>query len=76
MLVEVGLERVELAGARSLPPPVDEFLPGRGALVALDGVLSPAQVPGDLSDAASLGPQLANQGVVPLRALGELPGGL
>ena len=59
VLVEVWLERVELAGTRSLPASVDEFLPGRGAVVALDGVLSPAQVPGDLPDAASLGPQLA-----------------
>jgi hypothetical protein len=29
--VQVGLERVELARARSLPAPVCEFLPGSGA---------------------------------------------
>jgi hypothetical protein len=57
VLVEVGLERAELAGARCRPPAVGEFLPGGGAVVALDGVQSPAQVPGDLPQAASLGPQ-------------------
>jgi hypothetical protein len=37
-LVQVRLERVELAGPRLLPAAVGEFLPGGGAGVALDGV--------------------------------------
>jgi hypothetical protein len=76
VLVEVGLERVELAGPRGGPAAVYEFLPGGGALVALDGVLSPAQLPGDLPDAPRLGPQAVDQGVIAFRALGELPRGL
>lgn len=42
VLVQVGLERVEFAGARCLPPAVDEFLPGGGAVVTLDGVQPPS----------------------------------
>ena len=76
VLVQVGLERVEFAGARCLPPAVDEFLPGGGAVVTLDGVQPPAQVPGDLPQAAPLGPQGMDQGVVAPGALGELPGRL
>jgi hypothetical protein len=52
VLAEVGLERVELARARSLPAAVDELLPGRGAVESLDGVQAPAQVTGDLPQAA------------------------
>ena len=73
VLVQVGLERVELARARPLPAAVDEFLPGGGAVVALDGVQSPAQVAGDLPQAAPLGSQPVDQGVVAPRAVGELP---
>jgi hypothetical protein len=54
-LVQVRLERVQLAGAGSLPAPVGEFLPGGGAGVALDGVQAPAQVAGDLPESAPLG---------------------
>ena len=75
VLVEVWLERVELAGARSLPAAVDEFLPGRGAVEPLDGVQAPAQVAGDLAQAPPFGTQLVDQGVVPLGALGVLPVG-
>jgi hypothetical protein len=57
VLVEVGLERVELARARSLPAAVDEFLPGRGPVEPLDGVQAPAQVAGDLPQAAPFGAQ-------------------
>jgi hypothetical protein len=74
--VEVGLERVELAGARSLPAAVDEFLPGRGAVEPLDGVQAPAQVTGDLAEPPPFGAQLVDQGVVPLGALGVLPVGV
>jgi hypothetical protein len=73
VLVEVGLERVEPAGPGCRPPAVDEFLPGGGAVVALDGVLAPAQVAGDFPDAAPFGAQAVDGGVVALRALGELP---
>ena len=76
VLVEVGLERVELAGARSLPAAVGEFLPGRGAVESLDGVQAPAQVAGDLPQSAPFGAQLVDQGVVPPGALGVLPGGV
>jgi hypothetical protein len=76
VLVEVGLERVDLAGARSLPAAVDEFLPGRGPVEALDGVQAPAQVAGDLAQAAPFGAQPVDQGVVPPGALGVLPGGV
>jgi hypothetical protein len=76
VLVEVGLERVELAGARSLPAAVDEFLPGRGAVESLDGVQAPAQVAGDLAEPPPFGAQLVDQGVVPLGALGVLPAGV
>jgi hypothetical protein len=75
VLVEVGLERVELAGARTLPAAVDEFLPGRGAVESLDGVQAPAQVAGDLAEPAPFGAQPVDQGVVPLGALGVLPVG-
>ena len=54
-LAEVGLERVQLAGARLLPAPVSQFLPGGGACVALDGVQAPAQVAGDLPEPAPVG---------------------
>jgi hypothetical protein len=76
VLVQVGLERVELARARSLPAAVGEFLPGGGAVVTLDGVQAPAQVAGDLPQAAPLGPQPVDQRVVPLDAIGVLPGRL
>jgi hypothetical protein len=76
VLVQVGLERAGLAGAWSLPPSVGEFLPGRGAVEALDGVQAPAQVAGDLAQAPPFGAQLADQGMVPLGALGVLPGGI
>jgi hypothetical protein len=48
VLVQVGLERVELARARPLPAAVGEFLPGGGTVVTLDGVQASAQVAGDL----------------------------
>jgi hypothetical protein len=76
VLVQVGLERVELAGARPLPAAVGEFLPGGGAVVTLDGVQAPAQVAGDLPEAAPLGPQPVDQRVVLPDALGVLPGRL
>jgi hypothetical protein len=55
VLVEVGLERVQFAGAWCLPAAVGELLPGGGAGLALDSVQSTAQVPGDLPEAAPLG---------------------
>ena len=76
VLVEVGLERVELAGAGPLPAAVGEFLPGGGAVEPLDGVQAPAQVAGDLAEPASFGAQLVDQRVVPPGALGVLPGGV
>jgi hypothetical protein len=72
-LVEVGLELVELAGERLLPAAVGKLLPGRGAVVALDGVQAPAEVTGDLPQAAALGPQRADQFVLAAYGLGELP---
>lgn len=60
VLVEVGLERVELARAGFLPAAVGEFLPGGGAVEPLDGVQAPAQVAGDLAEPASLGAQLVD----------------
>jgi hypothetical protein len=60
VLVEVGLERVELARAGSLPAAVGELLPGGGAVEPLDGVQAPAQVAGDLAEPASLGAQLVD----------------
>ena len=72
-LVEVRLERVQLAGPRSLPAAVGELLPGGGAGVALDGVQPPAQVAGDLPQAAPLGEQFVDQRVVPPGAVGVLP---
>ena len=76
VLVQVGLERVELAGPRSLPAAVGEFLPGGGAVEPLDGVQAPAQVAGDLAQAPPFGAQLVDQGVVPPGAFGVLPGGV
>ena len=75
MLVELGLEQVELAGARSLPAAVDELLPGGGAVESLDGMQAPAQVAGDLAEPPPFGAQPVDQGVVPLGALGVLPVG-
>ena len=72
--MEVGLERVELAGVLSRPAALGEFLPGGGAVVALDGVQAPAQVAGDLPQAAPLGAQGVDQLVLALGARGELPG--
>jgi hypothetical protein len=69
VLAGVGLERVELAGARSLPAAAGEFLPGRGAVEPLDGVQAPAQVPGDLPQSSPFGAQLADQLVVPAGAV-------
>jgi hypothetical protein len=65
VLIQVGPERVQLAGTRSLPAPVGELLPGSGAGVALHGVQAPAQVPGDLAEPASLVQQLVHDCVVP-----------
>ncbi len=76
VLVEVGLEWAELARPRSLPAAVGEFLPGGGAVVALDGVQAPAQVAGDLPQPAALGAQRADLLVLAPDALGELPGQL
>ena len=75
-LVEVGLERVELARLLGLPAAVDELLPGSGAVVALDRVQAPAQVAGDLPQPAPLGPQRVDQLVLAAGGLGELPGRL
>ncbi len=75
-LVQMGLEGVEQAGARRLPAAIDEFLPGGGACVALDGVPSPAQVAGDGPHAVPLGQQFVHHRVVPAGSLGELPGRL
>jgi hypothetical protein len=75
-LVQVGLERVQLAGAGSLPAPVGELLPGGGAGVALHGVQAPAQVAGDLPEPAPLVQQLVHDRVVPPGAVGVLPGWL
>lgn len=74
VLVKVGLERVELAGALCGPAAFGEFLPSGGAVVALDGVQPPAQVAGDLPQPAPLGAQRADQLVLAADALGELPG--
>jgi len=76
VLVEVGLERVELARARPFPAAVGKFLPGGGAVESLDGVQAPAQVAGDFSQSPPFGAQPADQGVVPPGALGVLPGGI
>jgi len=76
VLVQVGLERVELARPRSFPASVGEFLPGGGAVEALDGVQAPAQVAGDLPQAPPLGAQPADQLVVAPGALGVLPDGV
>ena len=73
VLVEVGLERVELAGPRGLPAAVGQFLPRGGSVVALDGVQAPAQVAADLPQPASLGPQGADLLVLAARGIGELP---
>jgi len=73
VLVEVGLERVEFARARSLPASVGEFLPGRGAVESLDGVQAPAEVAGDLAQASPFGAQPVDQLVMPAGALGVLP---
>jgi hypothetical protein len=74
--VEVGLERVELARAVRGPAAFGEFLPGGGAVVALDGVQAPAQVAGDFPQAAAFGAQAVDQFVLAAGALGELPGRL
>ena len=74
VLVQVGLERVELARARSFPAAVGEFLPGGGPVEALDGVQAPSQVAGDLAQAASFGAQPVDQCMMPAGALGVLPG--
>lgn len=74
VLVQVGLERVELAGPWSFPAAVGEFLPGGGAGVPLDGVQSPAQVPGDLAQPASLSEQVVHDRVVAPGPVGVLPG--
>ena len=71
---QVGLEQVEPARARYPPAAVNEFVPGGGAVITLDGVRAPAQVAGDLLEAAPLGPQPLDQRVVPPDALGVLPG--
>jgi hypothetical protein len=75
-LVQVRLERVQLAGPRLLPAAVGEFLPGGGAGVALDGVQAPAQVPGDLPQAAALVQQVVHDRVVPPGPVCVLPGRL
>jgi hypothetical protein len=76
VLVQVGLERVELAGPRRRPAAFGQFLPGRRPVVALDGVQAPAQVPGDLPQSAPLGAQGVDQVVLAPGAVGELPGWL
>jgi hypothetical protein len=76
VLAQVGLERVELARARSFPAAVGELLPGGGAVEPLDGVQAPAQVAGDLPQAAPFGAQPVDQLVVPPGALGVLPDGV
>lgn len=55
---------------------VGEFLPGGGAGVALHGVQAPAQVPGDLPQAAALGEQVVRDRVVPPDSVCILPGRL
>jgi hypothetical protein len=75
-LAQVGLERVQLAGVRSLPAAIDQLLPGGGAGVALHGVPSPAQMAGDRADPVPLGEQFVHHLVVPAGPLGELPGRL
>jgi hypothetical protein len=42
-------------GLRSLPAAIDQFLPGGGAGVALHGMPSLAQVPGDRADSMAVG---------------------
>ena len=73
-LVQMGLERVQHAGARRLPAAIDKLLPGGGAGVALHGVPSPAQMPGDGPDPVPFSQQLVHHRVVPPGSLGELPG--
>src|SRR5215472_11645528 len=75
-LVQAGLERVQLAGPWCLPAAIDQLLPGGRAGVALHGVPSPAQVPGDRADPVPVGEQLVHHRVVPAGAFGELPGRL
>jgi hypothetical protein len=70
----MGLERVQHAGARRLPAAIDKLLPGSGARVALHGVPSPAQMPGDGPDRLPVSQQLVHHRVVPPGSLGELPG--
>jgi hypothetical protein len=60
-----------LLGPGALPFAVDQFLPGASAGVALHGVMAPAQVPGDRSDAVALGEQFVHQRVVTSGAFGE-----
>jgi hypothetical protein len=57
-----------------LAPAAGQFLPGGGAGVPLHGVQSPAQVPGDLPQPASLSDQLVHPGVVLPGPAGQLPG--
>jgi len=62
-LLEVGLERIQLAGAVALPLAVDQLLPALGAGIALHGVASPAQLPRDRADAVALGEQVVDERV-------------
>ena len=73
--VEVGLEGVELAGPLGRPAALGELLPSGGAVVALDGVQSLAQVAGDLPQAAAFGPQAVNQLVLGAGPLGAYRSG-
>ncbi|MET8979388.1 hypothetical protein ABZX85_27670 [Streptomyces sp. NPDC004539] len=74
-LRQVGLERVEFAGLLALSA-FDHVLPAGGAGVPLDGVPSPAQVPGDLPEPQSLGEQVVDERMMCPGAFGEFSGRL
>src|SRR6266542_3549914 len=72
-LLQVRLERVQLAGARLAPLAVDQFLPGDRAGIPLHGVTTPAKVPSDGAQTMPLGEQAVHQRMVASGALGEPP---
>lgn len=74
-LRQVGLERVEFAGLLALSA-LDHVLPAGGAGVPLDGMPSPAQMPGDLPEPQSLGEQVVDERVMHPGTFGELSGRL
>ena len=74
-VVAEGLDLVEQAADAAAGAVVVLAGVGRERVEPLDGVQAPAQVAGDLPQAAPFGPPLVDQFVVPPGALGVLPGG-